>query len=261
MNIIVTNNESLALNRLLHIIKEKIPDATPIGFTNTKDCLDYAEKNICQIAFLDIEMRDMDGIELAKKLKKLNPKVNIIFVTAYTKYQGIALSLYVSGYVLKPVTTEKIERELDNLRFPIIAPPQKHIKVKCFGHFDVFSGDNALRFKYKKTKELFAILIERKGSTLTSGELMAILWEDESISKASYFHNLLRDLSLTLEKSGHKHILDKRRGSLAIIPNNIICDYYDWIKGIPYAKNSYKGEFMSQYSWAEKTLAEIEHSV
>lgn len=260
MNIAVMDNETSALNNLIQIIQEIMPDVTPLGFTKAMDCLDYAENNRCDIAFLDIEMCDMNGIELAKKMKKINPRINIIFVTSHTKYQGDALALYVSGYVLKPATKGKIEKEFDNLRFPIKSLSSGLLRIQCFGHFDVFSGKNALHFKYKKTKELLAILIERKGATLTSGELMAILWEDESISKVSYFHNLLQDLLHTLEKYGHRDALDKWRGNLAIIPERIACDYYDWIKGIPYAKKAYMGEFMTQYSWAEKTLANIESS-
>ncbi len=261
MNIIVTDDETLALQVLMRAISEALPNITPMGFSGAKDCLTYAEENPCDVAFLDIEMRDMNGIALAKKLKKLNPQINIVFVTSYTEYQGEALSLYVSGYVQKPATKAKIERELDNLRYPVKPLPTKYLKVQCFGHFEVFVGDEPLKFKYQKAKELFAILIDRNGATLTSNELMAILWEDESISKSSYYQNLLRDLSATLKKAGHQEVIIKKKGMLAIIPSKIICDYYDWSKGVPYALNAYTGEFMSQYSWAEKTLGSIERSI
>ncbi len=261
MNIIAADDEALSLQVLMRAIGEALPDITPMGFLKAKECLEYAEKNPCDVAFLDIEMRDMNGIALAKKLKKLNPKINIVFVTSYTEYQGEALSIYVSGYVQKPATKTKIERELDNLRYPIKPLSDKYLKVQCFGHFEVFVEDEPLKFKYKKTKELLAILIDRNGATLTSGELMAILWEDESINKSSYYHNLLRDLSETLEKASHLDVLIKQRGVLAIAPSKIICDYYDWFKGIPYALNAYTGEFMSQYSWADKTLGSIERSI
>ena len=261
MNIIATDDEDLALKSLIRAINEAHPNLTPIGFTNAKDCLSYAEQNPCDVAFLDIEMRDMNGITLAKKLKKINPQLNIVFVTSYTEYQGEALSIYVSGYVQKPATKAKIQRELENLRFPIKPLPSKYLKAQCFGNFDVFVDDKPLKFKYTKTKELLAILVERNGATLTSNELMGILWEDEAVHKASYYHNMLRDLSNTLEQAGHGEVLDKKRGTLAIVPSKIVCDYYDWFKGVPYALNAYTGEFMTQYSWAEKTLGSIENSI
>lgn len=261
MYILATDDEPLALQSLIRAINEALPDVKPVAFTVANDCLTYAKTNPCDIAFLDIEMRDMNGISLAKKLKKINPKINIIFVTSYSEYQGEALSLYVSGYIQKPATKSKIKREIENLRHPIKSLSHEYLKAHCFGNFDIFIGDEPLKFKYQKTKELLAILIERNGATLTSNELMAILWEDDSINKKSYYHNLLRDLSDTLEKSGHRDVLVKRRGNLAIIPAKIICDYYDWFKGIPYALNSYTGEFMSQYSWADLTLGVIDRSI
>ncbi len=261
MNIIATDDEALALQSLVGNISQAMPNSNPKGFSKAIDCLAYAEQNPCDVAFLDIEIRDMNGIALAKKLKKLHPQINIIFVTSYTEYQGEALSMYVSGYVQKPATKAKIERELNNLRHPVKPLPNKYLKAQCFGHFEVFVGDEPIKFKYHKTKELLAILIDRNGATLTSSELMAILWEDEAINKSSYYHNLLRDLSSTLEKVGHQDAIIKKRGVLAIIPSKIICDYYDWFKGIPYALNAYTGEFMSQYSWADKTLGSIERSI
>lgn len=64
------------------------------------------------MAFLDIDMRGTNGMELAKRLKENQPKINIIFVTGYSEYMGDAFSIHASGYVLKPPTKEKIELEI-----------------------------------------------------------------------------------------------------------------------------------------------------
>lgn len=79
----------------------------------------WAEENVCDVAFLDIQMRSMTGLELAKQLKERQPNVNIIFVTGFSEYTGEAIQLHASGYIEKPVTEEKIRRELDNLRHPV----------------------------------------------------------------------------------------------------------------------------------------------
>lgn len=79
------------------------------------------EKESFDVAFLDIEMPGMSGIELAKKLKDIKPYLNIIFVTAYTDYALEVHSLYVSGYLLKPIKKEDVVTALDNLRNPIKA--------------------------------------------------------------------------------------------------------------------------------------------
>lgn len=73
-----------------------------------------------QIAFLDIELDDnINGIELAKHLKELNSRINIVFLTSFGEYVQDAFDLYSSGYVRKPVTPEKIRRQIANLRFPV----------------------------------------------------------------------------------------------------------------------------------------------
>ena len=71
------------------------------------------------VAFLDIELCGESGIELAKELCALNPHTNIIFLPGHSEYTGEALDLHCSGYVLKPLTPEKIQREISHLRYPV----------------------------------------------------------------------------------------------------------------------------------------------
>lgn len=86
-------------------------------------------------------MRGMNGVELARRLKEINPKMNIIFVTGYSEYAGEAMSLHASGYIMKPVSKAKVEKELADLRFPIIPKNDALLRVQCFGNFDVFTPD------------------------------------------------------------------------------------------------------------------------
>ena len=63
-------------------------------------------------------MRGMNGVEVAKRLKEANPKMNIIFVTGFSEYNGDAMDMKASGYIMKPVTKADVERELSDLRLP-----------------------------------------------------------------------------------------------------------------------------------------------
>lgn len=83
-------------------------------------------------------MRGMTGVELAKKLKDAYPKINIIFVTGFDQYTGEAMKMHASGYIMKPVTAEKVKEEMENLRNPIEPLSDKLLRVQCFGNFDVF---------------------------------------------------------------------------------------------------------------------------
>ena len=139
MRILCVDDEPLALEMLTQAIEEAIPDADLHPFRKQSELLADAEENGCDIAFLDIHMRGMNGVELAKGLKQINPKMNIIFVTGYDEYTGDAMRLHASGYILKPVTKEKIEEEISDLRFPIVPKNDALLKVQCFGNFDVFT--------------------------------------------------------------------------------------------------------------------------
>ena len=89
-----------------------------------------AKENGCDVAFLDIHMRGMTGVQVAKKLKEINPKLNIIFVTGFSEYKGEAMDMKASGYIMKPVTKEEVAQELEELRFPIVPKKDAILKVQ-----------------------------------------------------------------------------------------------------------------------------------
>lgn len=112
MRILCVDDEPLMLQMLEMAVKEAKPDADITAFDDQDELLEDAKSGGCDIAFLDIHMRGMNGVELAKELKAVNPKMNIIFVTGFSEYAGDAMSLHASGYIMKPVTAEKIKRSL-----------------------------------------------------------------------------------------------------------------------------------------------------
>ena len=118
--VIVVEDMPALLRGTVRMAQEELPDAVIAGFENAVDALAYARANDVQIAFLDIELDErMNGVELAKRLKELHPRVNIIFLTSFGEYAQDAHDLYSSAYVRKPITAEKIREALDNLRFPV----------------------------------------------------------------------------------------------------------------------------------------------
>lgn len=261
MNILTVDDEPSALRLLTKNVRELLPEATVADFQNPEQALEWAKTHSCDIAFLDIELGSMNGIELGKRLKERNPKTNLIFVTGYLEYAVSAYALRASGYLAKPASREAIRIELENLRYPMPKPQtQNRINVHCFGNFEVFFDGKPLDFKRSKTKELFAFLIDRKGARVTSGEICARLWEDDSSDKQQkdYLRHLVMDLSRTLEEIGESDILIRSHNGYTINPNRVACDYYDYLNNIPYAVRAYQGEYMQQYSWAEERIASFQ---
>ena len=200
MRILCVDDEPLMLRMLEMAVKEARPDADITAFSKQTDLLNEAKTNGCDIAFLDIHMRGMNGVELAKELKAVNPKMNIIFVTGYSEYTGAAMQLHASGYIMKPVTKDKVAAELDDLRFPIIPKANALLKVQCFGNFDVFTPDGAhVRFERSKAKEVFAYLVHKQGSSCTTREIFAAIFEDEPYEKK--LQNLLQTYIYAMIKS------------------------------------------------------------
>lgn len=259
MQIIAVDDERLALEALEAAIRKADPEAVVECFRKPSEAISFVSSNQVDVAFLDIEMRQMSGIDLAKYIKVANPKVNIVFSTGYAEYRGDAFEMHASGYITKPITADKVAAELANLRFPIseeeagevIPEGKRRLYCQTFGNFAVFVDGKPLDFKYEKTRELLAYLVDR-GSLCTSGEIMAALWEDER--HESYLRNLKKDLIERLDSVGCKDIVENQWGKLGIIPDMIDCDFYDWKKGIPAALNAYRGEYMAQYSWGEFTM-------
>ena len=86
MNILIVDDEELSLEMMETIVRELKPKSDVHVFSDPRDAYAWAENEIIDVAFLDIEMGVMSGVELGKKLKAKNPKINIIFVTAYLDY-------------------------------------------------------------------------------------------------------------------------------------------------------------------------------
>lgn len=254
MRIVAADDEALALQSLEKAIRAAKPEEEVVSFQEPEDVLEYAKEHPIDVAFLDVEMGTMSGIEVAKQLKVWYPKINIIFVTGYDKYMAQAIELRMSGYVTKPATKEKILVELEDLKHPVQTIKANTLTVKCFGNFEAFVNGQILEFERNKTKEMLAYLIDRKGSSVTSGELRSILWEDDSVSDSntrSYLSKLKKDLINTLKKAGVQDVFVESRGKYAIIPEKISCDYYDYLDDKPEGIRAYNGEYMSQYSWGE----------
>lgn len=254
MKIIAVDDERIALEGLIDIISEVAPEAELTGFEYPEDALAFVEEHDCNIAFLDVEMAVMNGVELAEQLKLRNPDINIIFTTGFEEYRKEAYDLHASGYLTKPITTDKVRKELLDLRRPITN--RKRMKIQTFGNFEAFIDGKPIYFKYSKTKELLAYLVDRKGALCTIGELRAVIFED-SIGHESYMKSLRRDLLETLVSVGCGNAVVQQRGKLGIVPEHIDCDYYDWCDGKRMGI-VWQGEYMVQYSWGEYTSGMLE---
>ena len=246
---IAVDDEPLMLGALTKAVKAS-PDITSVAdFTSCEEALDFLKSNPADIAFLDINMRGMGGLSLAEKIIGLSPDCKIVFCTGYEEYAIPAFKLHASGYLMKPISAKDVQVEIDNIKG--VRRNQKPLSVKCFGNFEVYAKGEKLVFKRSKTKELFAYLVDRNGAGVTVAEIGVALWEnDEGQKNQNYIHQLFRDLRQSLEAVGMEEIFERNNYFYSINPEKLDCDYYAYLKT---GKPAFRGEYMTQYSWAEET--------
>ncbi|MDR2543758.1 MAG: response regulator, partial [Treponema sp.] len=104
MKIIAVDDEQHALKSLQSAIEEALPNCSLSCFNKSKNALEYAKNNRIDVAFLDIEMAGMNGLQIAKSLKEIYGKTCIVFVTGHSHYAADAFALRANGYIMKPVT-------------------------------------------------------------------------------------------------------------------------------------------------------------
>ena len=263
MNILAIDDEFFALELMKSALKEVASRANVFLCRDVKSALEIARDNVIDVAFLDIHMPEKNGIELAHDLKKLNPKVNIIFATGFSEHMKEGIDLRMSGYIMKPVTPEAVRNELENLRNPVEWEAKKRVKVLTFGNFDVFVDGELLKFERKQAKEILAYLIDKRGTSATYAELAAMLWEDAEYDRTQQ-KNLqvyIASLVKTLNSVGVNDLVLKSRQGIVVNTKALDCDYYRFLEGDTRAINSFTGQYMNAYSWAEFTVGYLENQV
>ena len=250
MNIIAVDDEVLALKMIENAVKKAVPNANINSFLDIEEAIEFAQRTPIQIAFLDINMIAMSGLDAAQRLKEMYPTINIVFCTGHEEYALEAFKIYSSGYLLKPVSVNDVKEVMRNLRFPVEEP--KRLSFHCFGNFEAYCDGKPIAFERKRTLELLAYLVDRNGVECSVQEIMAGLFENND--KRRYYNYLRNDLIKRFEELRISDCLLMSRGGLGIVRDKVDCDYYDYLDG---KIEQPPTEYMTQFSFAEETLGRL----
>ena len=251
---IAVDDEVLMLGALVKAISSS-PDISEVTkFSNCEEALEFVNNNSIDIAFLDINMRGMGGLVLAENIIAARPNCKIVFCTGYEEYAIPAFKLHASGYLMKPISAEDVQTEINNIKG--IKERETLLKVKCFGNFELFANEEKLVFKRAKTKELFAFLVDRKGAGMTAKEICVALFPEDSddVKNSAYLRQLVLDMKATLKAVGAENVFRHEKPYYRIDTSLIECDYLSYLE---VGKPEFHGEYMMQYSWAEDTCASL----
>ena len=255
MKAIAVDDEKYMLENLQEAVSASADIEKVETFSTCSAALAYAAEHPIDVAFLDINMRGIGGLGLAEKLMAMQPRCRIIFCTGYEEYAVSAFQLHVSGYLMKPITAEAVQKEIDHIKG--LKAMEKLLTIKCFGNFEVFHQGEILPFKRKKAKELLAILVDRNGAGMTAKQICTFLFPDDTddTKNAAYLRQLVLDLKNTLRTIRAEYVFRHDTPYYRIDTNLVRCDYLSFLKS---GKPEFHGEYMTQYSWAEETCAMLQ---
>ena len=123
MTIVCVDDHPVMLKGLLKSITQLLPDAFVEAFANAEDAMGFAREKGCDVLISEIELAGVDGLALAQRMKDLNPRVNIIFLTVCDEKEHAkeVMQIKPSGYLVKPAQKEQLAFELNHLRYGLCA--------------------------------------------------------------------------------------------------------------------------------------------
>lgn len=259
MRAIIVDDEKFCIDYLEQLCEEA-GDVEICGkFQDILQAVGYLAGHRAELAFLDIEMPGINGIQAADSLRQYNPNLNIIYITGYEQYALDAFKKDAVDYLLKPCSPKELRKALDKAKKLSAGVLKPRVQIQTFGHFAVYVDGIPCRFTNRKAKELLALMVDFRGAEVSIEQAVSVLWEDRPYDET--VKQLYRKAIVYLRqfmKEYNLDFIDISRGRCHVIPSRIICDYYQFLEGDEQAVKSFGGEYMGEYSWAEMTLARLE---
>ncbi|MFF2179467.1 response regulator [Lysinibacillus sp. NPDC058147] len=272
---IIMDDEPLALINMEKKLKEFNSIEVIKSFTTAKDLLAEGPSLDFQVAFLDVEMPGMNGLEIARLLKEWNKNIFIVFVTAYRDYAVQAFEIHSIDYLLKPISKARLETtinriqellHLENKSTPIQIRNKPALTILYFGGFVVLHNDKAVHWRTLKTKELFAFLFSNLNNHVPRDIIIEALWADTEFKKARVqLHTTVSYLRTTLSALGYSEVIQYANGCYILQLEDFQCDAHDLehilngktetgkinIEKAEALLQNYQGEFMASldYPW------------
>lgn len=283
MNAILIDDEPLALDFLEHQLN-KIGNIIVLGkFTNLDPNKESSLLMDAHIVFLDIEMPEISGLELAEKLLEINPTLEIVFVTAHDNYAVQAFELNALDYIVKPIQLERLQKTLERIKAlnnnqkDSYLPISNQLQVQLCREliFNINDKIELVHFRTTKSQELFLYLLQHAGKTIQKFELAELLWPDYDQEKAySQLYTAIYHTRKSLSKWGnHFSIMNMSDGYILTL-HNVKIDVKEWESSIQSAPTIhienievyekimelYTGDYLGNYdySWGESERYRLE---
>lgn len=252
MNVIFVDEEQALPDPFQQTLEEHPSVRSVRLFRDGESACEWVQNHSVDVAFLTLCPPQPKGFCLCRRLRSLNPDLRFIFLSECKDYAFDAFEADAVGYVLLPVTREKLEAQLEKAK--CVRPRQPHrVVVETIPGFGVRVDGEALHIRRPKVLELFALLVDRGAQGITAGEGIALLWPERpgDANVHTLFRMTYKRLVDALTEVGIGCILSSD-GSRRFIRRELVdCDLYRILDGDAEAAKKYAGEYLREYSWAE----------
>lgn len=261
MKTIVVDDEHYGLERF-KIECEGIKDIELVDmFRKPKDALALAQQEKIELAFLDIEMPEMNGLELSDRLREIIPDIIIIFLSAHAEYMQDAFTKRGADYYLvKPYTKHEIISVIERAKL-LSKRFAKRIYIETFGRFGVYLDQKPVCFTSENAKELLAMMVDKRGTLLSNQSAFNYIWPNRIYNNESsvLLFKVQRRLKDTLAKYGIEELVIQASPSEYKVDVELFdCDYYQFLNNDYFAIKKYNGEYMDNWDWGETTAAYLQ---
>lgn len=257
MRAILVDDEPIMLKSFMRN-SAGIPELNVIAqFQNAEDALTFAGESTFELALLDVRLPQMNGIELAVKLREIHPELLVVFISAYDEYVRDSNQIGGDYYIVKPYKKETIEMMVKKMSL-LCKRLQKDVYLQMFGRFNVLNKGVPVQLS-GKAKEVLALIACQRGKEISNEEIFSTIWENREYSHEHMktYYNAMRRLKGTLSEEGIGDLIRSTPRGQMLNTDICDCDYFAWQDKNPDSRVRFEGEFLSEYTWGEYILADL----
>lgn len=183
LKVVLLDDEKPALRVLSKLIGDRNDVQVVAAYTDPSEMLSNVKSLMPDLIFLDIEMPEINGLEMAARILEIHENIEVVFVTAYRQYALEAFRVSALDYLLKPVDPDMLHRTIDRILKRRGRTPEQEVGSKsgivCFGGFEISKEQQSpIRFPTAKAEELFAYMLVHRNTTISKWTICDRLWPD-----------------------------------------------------------------------------------
>jgi len=280
MKAIVIDDERLALESMARILQRYNIDVVGT-FLDPREAIKHHQSLGAEVAFVDIEMPELNGLELAARLQSDNPELHIVFVTAYVQYAVDAFEIAAVDYLTKPIQLKRLDITLKRLQALRRVSRETHesstsreasLMTLCLFHHLCFQDSQGslvdIPWRTTKAKELFAYMVHLDDRTPSKEEIIDRIWPDGDLVKiGAYMHTIIYQIRQTLKNASVPLKIEYKDGRYKLeAAAELQVDVRVWEKAVREAAdtddsekmhdllvNGYRGDYLETegFLWAE----------